>query len=333
MRELLLHTSTLRKKTLAEMCASLAIWARVVKRERATLTSLNMLQFDLQRKVFVGEVWCPTAEVPKLRLALKGAAVKAGGDMNPILNELETKDTPPTFLRTNRFTSGFQGLVDTYGIPRYREVNPAVFTVVTFPFLFGVMYGDIGHATILTLASAWVVWNEKALASVRNEMFSFVYAGRYMLLMMGCFSIYCGAIYNDVFSLGAQPFVSQWRYVGSSQEATWSGKDADVHPFGLDPEWHLSENQLLFFNSLKMKLSVILGISQMTFGLLLKTSNAIHFGNTIDLYCECIPQLGTTGRIMGAPWRCRSWLRYSSRRSGVASMRGRCCTCPASFSR
>jgi V-type H+-transporting ATPase subunit a len=34
----------------------------------------------------------------------------------------------------------------------YKEVNPAVFAIVTFPFLFGVMFGDIGHGLLLLLA-------------------------------------------------------------------------------------------------------------------------------------------------------------------------------------
>ena len=44
----------------------------------------------------------------------------------------------PTY-KANAFTGIFQELVDTYGVPRYREANPALFTSVTFPFLFGVM--------------------------------------------------------------------------------------------------------------------------------------------------------------------------------------------------
>lgn len=59
---------------------------------------------------------------------------------------------PPTHYLTNEVTSMFQEMVNTYGIPTYGEANPAVFATVSFPFLFGIMYGDIGHGSILLLA-------------------------------------------------------------------------------------------------------------------------------------------------------------------------------------
>ncbi len=204
---------------------------------------------------------------------------------------------PPTYLPSSKFMAVFQGIVNTYGVPRYGEANPALWTVVTFPFLFGVMFGDFGHALLIFIAACWMVWKEKELASVDNEMFTMAFAGRYMLVLMGLFSMYCGFIYNDFFSLGMTiGGPSRWFYPTlkdgtQSRLATWGGRPEDVYSFGVDPEWHRSENDLLFFNSLKMKMSVVLGVTQMTFGLFLRASNALYFKSSLDFWCEAVPQL------------------------------------------
>lgn len=52
-------------------------------------------------------------------------------------------------FKTNEFTAVFQEIVNTYGVPSYKEANPAVFACVTFPFLFGIMFGDLGHGSVL----------------------------------------------------------------------------------------------------------------------------------------------------------------------------------------
>lgn len=49
---------------------------------------------------------------------------KSDSTVPSILNRMQTKQTPPTYNKTNKFTSGFQNIVDAYGIGNYREINP-----------------------------------------------------------------------------------------------------------------------------------------------------------------------------------------------------------------
>jgi vacuolar-type H+-ATPase subunit I/STV1 len=50
-------------------------------------------------------------------------------------------------------------------VAKYQEANPGVFTIVTFPFLFAVMFGDCGHGICILLATLYLIIREKKLAS------------------------------------------------------------------------------------------------------------------------------------------------------------------------
>lgn len=54
--------------------------------------------------------------------------------------------------------------MDAYGIATYQEVNPGLFAIVTFPFLFAVMFGDIGHGSIVLVTALCMILGEKRLA-------------------------------------------------------------------------------------------------------------------------------------------------------------------------
>ena len=72
---------------------------------------------------------------------------------------------PPTHFQGNEFTGSFQEIVNTYGIPTYKEVNPAVFACVSFPFLFGVMFGDVGQGLVLAVVGVYGVTLVAALVA------------------------------------------------------------------------------------------------------------------------------------------------------------------------
>jgi V-type H+-transporting ATPase subunit a len=48
-----------------------------------------------------------------------------------------------------------------------------------------------------------------------------------------------------------------------------------------------------------MKMAVVLGITHMIFGLILKASNGIHWGARIELIFETIPQIIFMGGLFG----------------------------------
>lgn len=50
-------------------------------------------------------------------------------------------------------------------VGRYEEINPAVYSVITFPFLFAVMFGDWGHGICLLLGALFLILREKKLSS------------------------------------------------------------------------------------------------------------------------------------------------------------------------
>jgi V-type H+-transporting ATPase subunit a len=89
--------------------------------------------------MYIGYFWSPSDSEDTIRMNL---ANYGSTDLQRFENH---NIKPPTYIKSNDFTEVFQEIVNTYGIPMHKEINPAVFAIVTFPFLFGVMFGDVGH--------------------------------------------------------------------------------------------------------------------------------------------------------------------------------------------
>ena len=277
-------------------------WNWIVLKEKAVYHTLNVFRADVSG-MLRGEGWVVSENLMDVRECVERAHANMDMAMPSLVDHVEQPwPTPPTHFVTNKFTYGYQEFVNTYGIPRYREANPALFTAATFPFLFGVMYGDVGHGLFLLCAGLFLLWKEKENDNAKlSEMAEGLHTGRYMIVMMGFFAVYAGLIYNDCFSLGLNLFGSKWQFEGQDSgdveenaiavPTAEYGSSESVYPFGLDPIWHVTVNELLFFNSFKMKLSVIFGILQMFLGTCLKGLNAIYFNEKLDLFFEFVPMV------------------------------------------
>ncbi|XP_034612109.1 V-type proton ATPase 116 kDa subunit a isoform X3 [Trachemys scripta elegans] len=312
------QTEDHRQRVLQAAAKTIRVWFIKVRKMKAIYHTLNLCNIDVTQKCLIAEVWCPVADLDSIQFALRRGTEHSGSTVPSILNRMQTNQTPPTYNKTNKFTSGFQNIVDAYGIGTYREINPAPYTIITFPFLFAVMFGDFGHGILMTLIAVWMVVRESRILSQKNdnEMFNTIFTGRYIILLMGVFSMYTGLIYNDCFSKALNMFGSSWSVRPMFSKGNWTeellqntpvlqlnpavaGVFNGPYPFGIDPIWNIASNKLNFLNSFKMKMSVILGIIHMLFGVTLSLLNHIYFKKPLNIYLGFIPEMIFMSSLFG----------------------------------
>ncbi|XP_070782607.1 V-type proton ATPase 116 kDa subunit a isoform X16 [Enoplosus armatus] len=221
------QTEDHRQRVLQAASKTMRVWFIKVRKMKAIYHTLNLCNIDVTQKCLIAEVWCPVSDLDSIQFALRRGTERSGSTVPSILNRMQTKQTPPTFNKTNKFTSGFQNIVDAYGIGNYREINPAPYTIITFPFLFAVMFGDMGHGVLMTCAALYLVIRESRLLSQKSD--------------------------NEI--------------------------------------WNVATNKLTFLNSFKMKMSVILGVIHMVFGVSLSLFNHLYFKKPLNIFLGFIPEI------------------------------------------
>jgi V-type H+-transporting ATPase subunit a len=154
-----------RNKALASIADHLAKWMDLVRREKAVYDTLNMLNFDVTKKCLVAEGWCPMIAKAQMQEVLQRATFDSSSQVGIIFHQMDAVEAPPTYFKTNTFTNPYQEIVDAYGVARYQEANPAVYTTVVFPFLFAMMFGDWGHGICLLLGALVLIARENKLST------------------------------------------------------------------------------------------------------------------------------------------------------------------------
>ncbi|XP_030037706.1 V-type proton ATPase 116 kDa subunit a1 isoform X1 [Manduca sexta] len=298
------QTQDHRHRVLVAAAKNIKNWFVKVRKIKAIYHTLNLFNLDVTQKCLIAECWVPALDLETIQLALRRGTERSGSSVPPILNRMETLEDPPTYNRNNKFTQAFQNLIYAYGVATYREVNPAPYTIITFPFLFAVMFGDLGHGALMAAFGFWMCYKEKPLQAkkIDSEIWNIFFGGRYIILLMGLFSMYTGLIYNDIFSKSLNIFGSSWRQNYNASTLTENkllqlNPDSPdylqyPYPFGIDPVWQLAEaNKIIFMNAYKMKISIIIGVFHMLFGVCLSLWNHLYFKRRISVYVEFIPQI------------------------------------------
>ena len=89
---------------------------------------------------------------------------------------------PPTKLKNPKLFRPFEMYVQMYGLPSYNEMDPTVFVGLTYSFIFGAMFGDVGQGLCLLIGGALLYKYRKitlaaiiSLAGVFSTLFGFLY--------------------------------------------------------------------------------------------------------------------------------------------------------------
>jgi V/A-type H+-transporting ATPase subunit I len=90
------------------------------------------------------------------------------------------------------FFKPFEMLTKAYGIPAYATIDPTPILGLSFLFMFGMMFGDVGHGLILSLAGGFMIWKSAKRSLQQSGL---------LLLYAGIASVIFGFLFGSVFGL------------------------------------------------------------------------------------------------------------------------------------
>lgn len=241
-----------RRRVLVAAAKNMTKWIVIVRKIKAIYHTLNSCNMDLSQKCLIAECWVPDRDLDKIQEALKNATDSSGSSVASFMSKMDTNETPPTYNRTNKFSSAFQNIIDAYGVANYQEANPTPFSIITFPYIFSIMFGDCGHGTCFVIFALWMIIWEKPLGAMKskNEIWLTFFDGRYLIFLMGAFAMFSGMNYNDCFSKSVNIFGSRWFpnydmlnetettgrfYHQMTLNPVYTFKFFQPYPFGCDP--------------------------------------------------------------------------------------------------
>jgi V/A-type H+-transporting ATPase subunit I len=158
-------------------------------------------RFGQLRHTYVVVGWVPSVRLDTLKQLLKQASKEILIEARQI-EPAEHSSNVPVSLQNPGFLTPFELLVNTYARPRYEEIDPTVLIAVTFPLLYGAMFGDVGHGLVLA-AIGWFLSKRSSLGG--------------LLVACGLSGTIFGFLYGSIFGfeevLPHHPFFGQFFWI------------------------------------------------------------------------------------------------------------------------
>ena len=137
--------------------------------------------------------WVPTRSVSELTQELRETSQEILIEATPTKRGQADRDIPVA-LNNPGILSAFQQLVTIYARPRYNEIDPTLLIALTFPLIFGAMFGDVGHGLVLAGLGA-------LLASRKIRPLRSLASLGAIVILCGLVATVFGFLYGSLFGL------------------------------------------------------------------------------------------------------------------------------------
>jgi len=172
-----------------------------------------------------------------------------------IVEEPEHEEViPPSLLIANPFLKPYENLIKLYGVTNYSELNPSIVLFFTFPLIFGLMFGDIGHGLCLMAVGA--------LGGLIVRKNKGINAFLWLIFYCGIGAMIGGFVYGEAF--GQERFLSK-----------------NLVPLFINP---MVEGGVLAI----LKMSIMVGVVILTIGFIVRGINYVINKKKYLAFSECI---------------------------------------------
>lgn len=165
--------------------------------------------------------------------------------------ETEHPSNLPTKISNSKYIKPFEEITKLYGVPVYSEIDPTPFIAITFPILFGLMFGDLGHGLVLLFGGAAVGKLVKGNQGIRNI--------GWIMSACGAASCITGLAFGEAFGIAL--------------------------PWG--PLWFSPFHDVLRF----LIFSLVVGIVQIISGIIIEIVNLVYKHKIADAILTAAPKI------------------------------------------
>jgi len=218
--------------------------------------------FGRSERVRVLHGWTPAAEVERVISALKEELQDLC--VVEVLKPRRDDRRVPSLLKNPSIFKPFEKVIELFGHPSYKDIDPTLITAIIFPIFFGLMFPDIGHGLVLLLLGLILKRKIKSM----SEMSS-------IISFCGASSMIFGAIFGEFFGFS----VHAGKLVEDSLGVGFTGP--------LESIVHFLHEQPLFLDPLRdiekfFIITMLIGAIHIGLGLTLNGINKLSEGEKLE---------------------------------------------------